>query len=86
MRDRPPKPRREKYSVDDETNEDALIIAAFVLGVHMRGDVDSHQIVRHSPLEIARTANREILRTSKQIVTPSDVAQVLSRLLKIIDG
>jgi hypothetical protein len=39
-----------------------LVLAAFVLGVHIRDDIDKREITAHSPSEIVVEANTKLSR------------------------
>ena len=66
-------------------NHNRLILAAFVLGVHVRGDIDSKEISKHSPFEIAEIANRKLPRNRNCHVEVEDVVEVFQRLLRLLE-
>lgn len=66
-------------------DKDRLVLAAFVLGVHIRGDLDSKEISKHSPFEIAEIANTKLPRDRHCHLEENDVLEVLQRLLRLLD-
>jgi hypothetical protein len=71
--------------VFDLNVKDRIILAAFVLGVHIRNDLELSDFMKHSPEEISKIANGKILHKSKNIVSPSDVVEALNRIIKMVD-
>ncbi len=66
-------------------SEDRLVIAAFVLGVHIRDDMDVSELTNHSPREIAEIANHKLLKDRYSDVQIKDVVEVFQRLLRFLD-
>lgn len=65
---------------------DKVLLAAFVLGVHIRNDVNAKEIARHAPSLIADEANLKLgaIRSGSSRVQEQDVVQALARLLALI--
>lgn len=68
----------------EQSQEDRLLLTAFILGVHIRSDINTSEITRHSPLEIAETANTRLLKNGKCHVKAEDVIEVFQRLLRLL--
>ncbi len=66
-------------------NHNRQILAAFVLGAHIRGDMDSREMVKHSPFEIAEIANKKLTRNGNCRVEEKDVVEVLQKLLQLLE-
>ncbi len=71
--------------MENDSRADKLILLAFVLGVHVKRDVDSREILKHSPTEIAEEINRKLARNGRCSVEPKDVVEVLQKLLNLLD-
>ena len=68
---------------DKPLRYEAAILAAFVIGLHMRHDIDSKSLLKHSPMEIAKEANTE-LGKGESLVDPRDVVDAFSVLKGVV--
>jgi hypothetical protein len=78
----PPEVAAKQEKRDLATNE--LVVAAFVVGVHVRRDTALRGITAHSPDEIIQAVRTQLGLDGRVDVKPEDVVRVYQILLPLI--